>query len=123
MDIRNACQIVTQHYYGNRGVWAYQAFEWINDSLFFGKLPYPLVLLGLTSHGACLGWSMSPAGKGKPPTILLHPSLWAGTEKEDPWQIPPDLLGPRYALDGRVLTQLPGVDRGSKSHRADSWLR
>jgi hypothetical protein len=99
ISIESACQTVAQHYYGERGQWCYKAFEWINATLFSGELPYPLLLLGLTAHGACLGWTASPVSQGKAPTVLLHPSLWGGTEKENPWKIPPDLLGPRYAFD------------------------
>ena len=96
-DIEEACRIIAAHYHGKRGTWIYEAFDWVNASLFAGELPYPLIVLGLTAHGGCLGWTASSASK--PPTIMLHPSIWGGAEKEDPWGIRPDILGARYALD------------------------
>ena len=126
--IEAACQTVAQHFYGKRGAWCYQAFAWINETLFSGELPYPLLLLGLTAHGRCLGWSASSVSRA--PTILLHPSLWGGTESANPWGIAADLLGPRYALDTlihecihvSVHYRLGGRSGGDSSHNNPEWI-
>jgi hypothetical protein len=140
--IQDACRIVAGHYYRERGLWVYRAWAWINETLFFNELPLPLITLGLTSHGACLAWTMS--SKERPPIILLHPSLWAGTESDDPWSFPPDLLGPRFALDSEIHEAIhvsvnyrlggPGfaapadgagkrkIFRGDSSHNNPQWI-
>jgi len=130
VSIEDACQTVARHFYGKRGAWCYQAFEWINRTLFFDELPYPLIVLGLTAHGACLGLTSSPVDQGKVPTILLHPSLWGGTERADPWGIAADLLGPRYVLDVlihecihvSVNYRLGGRSKGDSSHNNPEWI-
>lgn len=94
-----ACRLVAREYYGDRGAWLYQAFDWINATLFGNELPCPFILTGLTPHGHALGFTRVSEPR---PTITLHPSLWGGAEERKPWGIPSDLLGPRYALD--VLT-------------------
>jgi hypothetical protein len=83
---------------------------------------------------------MSP--KERPPIILLHPSLWGGTESDDPWGYPPDLLGPRFALDSEIHEAIhvsvnyrlggPGFAaprdgerktfRGDSSHNNPEWI-
>jgi hypothetical protein len=128
ISIEEACHLVAEHYHGKRGRWIYQAFDWINDTLFAGELPCPLLVLGLTAHGGCLGWTQSSIAK--PPTIMLHPSIWGGTEKEDPWGIPPDILGARYALDVllhesmhvSVNYRLGGPSAGDSSHNNPEWI-
>lgn len=127
-DIEQACRIIAAHYHGKRGAWIYDAFDWINANLFAGELPYPLLVLGLTAHGGCLGWTASPANK--PPTIMLHPSIWGGTEKDDPWGIAPDILGTRYAFDVlihecmhvSVKYRLGGPSAGDSSHNNPEWI-
>jgi hypothetical protein len=47
-SIEEACHLVAEHYHGARGRWVYEAFDWINDTLFAGELPCPLLVLGLT---------------------------------------------------------------------------
>jgi hypothetical protein len=130
-NIEDACRAVAQHYHGALGVWVYQAFEWINAMLFFDELPYPLIVLGLTAHGKCLAWTRSPLAELKPPTILLHPSLWGGTERVDPWKIPADLLGPRYALDVLIHESMHvsvayrlgyAPTRRESSHNNPAWI-
>ena len=138
-EIEEACRIVAEHYYQDRGEWCYQAFAWINRTLFDDGLPLPLIVLGLTAHGACLAWTRSSkivkpdqtsAEPDKPPVILMHPSLWGGTERDDPWSIPPDLLGPRWALDVlihecihvSVNYQLGGRSKGDSSHNNPEWI-
>jgi hypothetical protein len=135
--IQDACHVVSQHFYGERGLWCYRGWHWINRTLFFNELPLPLLTLGLTSHGHCLAWTMSP--RERPPIILLHPSLWGGTEREDPWNFPPDLLGKRFAFDSLLheaihvsvnyrLDGKPGAEaergkfRGDSSHNNPHWI-
>jgi hypothetical protein len=128
-EIEEACCIVAGHYYGERGLWCYRAFAWINETLFFDDLPLPLITLGLTAHGKCLGWTANKESD-KPPVIMLHPSIWRGTEKPDPWGIAPDLLGDRYALDVlmhecihvSVHYRLGGPSAGDSSHNNPEWI-
>jgi hypothetical protein len=129
--IESACQTVAQHYYGERGLWCYRAFAWINRVLFDDELPCPLILLGLTAHGGCLGLTHSPVSESRAPTVLLHSSLWGGTEKANPWGISPDLLGARYAFDVlihecmhiSVNYLLGGYNPASESsHDNDNWI-
>jgi hypothetical protein len=128
VSIEEACHLVAEHYHGQRGRWTYKAFDWINSTLFAGELPCPLLVLGLTAHGRCLGWTRSPITR--PPTIMLHPSIWGGSEKEDPWKIPPDILGARYALDVlihecmhvSVNYRLGGPSDGDSSHNNPEWI-
>jgi|SRR5215471_3562678 len=131
-SIEDACHAVAGHYYGERGLWIYRAFHWINRTLFSYELPCPLILIGLTAHGSCLGWNASPLLHAKPPTIMLHPSLWGGTEKANPWGYPPHLLGDRFALDILIhecihvsvsyrLGRL-GDQPGETSHNNPDWV-
>ena len=128
-SIEDACRAVAGHYYGERGLWTYRAFHWINRTLFAYELPCPLILIGLTAHGSCLGWNASPVFHGKPPTIMLHPSLWGGTEKADPWGFPPDLFGERFALDTLIhecihvsVNYRLGGQTGETSHNNPEWV-
>jgi hypothetical protein len=126
--IQDACRIVAGHYYGDKGQWVYRAWAWINETLFSNELPLPLLTMGLTSHGRCLAWTRS--ARERPPIILLHPSLWGGTESADPWGIPPDLLGPRFALDAEIHEaihvsvnyRLGGSRSGASSHNNPQWI-
>jgi hypothetical protein len=98
----------------------------LNEALFAGALSTPLIQLALTAHGNCLGQTRVGSGR---PIITLHPSLWGGTERTNPWGLDASLLGPRYACDvliheclhvsveGRV-----GRGRGSTSHNCDGWV-
>jgi hypothetical protein len=61
---------------------------------------------------------------------MLHPSIWGGTEKEDPWGIAPDILGARYAFDVlihecmhvSVNYRLGGPSKGDSSHDNPEWI-
>jgi hypothetical protein len=85
-----ATQAVVAYYFGRRGAFANQAFAYLNATYFAGALPWPLVLWGLTPHGACLG---STRAHGAAPIITLHPALLGRNEPATP-------LGPRPALVG-----------------------
>jgi len=95
-DVDVAVRLVAAHYYGPRGVWAYEAFDFINAAYFGGQLPTPAIQWGLTPHGGCLGLTTSSA---RPPVVMLHSSLLGGTEKKNPWGVSPALLGVAYAFD------------------------
>src|SRR5262245_7715742 len=69
--LRDAYRLIAEHLYGDRGRFAYAAFEYINATYFEGKIPEPLLLWDITDYGACLGWTRSP--KDGPPIIKLHP--------------------------------------------------
>jgi hypothetical protein len=117
---------IATSYDGPKGEWAYDAFEVINAKYFGGGLPYPKIQWALTAHGRCLGFTRSSS---RPPVITLHPSLFAGTEKDDPWRIDPGWLGPTYAFD--ILTHelihvsveyLIGRGKGTTSHNCEGWI-
>jgi hypothetical protein len=115
MDVDTALRLVARHYYGDAGVWTYQAFDWVNAELFDGALPTPLIQWGLTAHGACLGLTRSATDRG--PVVTLHPSLFGGTERENPWQVNPAWLGARFAFDV-LLHELIHV---SVTYRLGGW--
>jgi hypothetical protein len=123
-----ACKEIARVYWGRRGVWAYEAFDFINATYFDGKLPWPLIQWGLTPHGGCLGLTKPSDG---PPVITLHPSILEGSEKPDPWGISPDWLGACYAFDV-VLHESMHVGvayllggwkgKGDTSHNNSVWI-
>ena len=84
--VEAACHVVAETFYGRRGAWLYQAFRAVNTELFCNELPYPLIILTLTAHGRCLGWSRSE--EERPPQIAIHPSVFGGTERLNPWNVP-----------------------------------
>jgi hypothetical protein len=93
--LQEALRLVTKAYMGNRGLFALEAFDFINASYFDGKLPQPLILWGLTAHGSCLGLTQVR----ERPVIQLHPSLLGGTEKQTPWNMPAEHLGRLAAFE------------------------
>jgi hypothetical protein len=123
-----ACKRIAGFYWARKGLWAYEAFEFINATYFDGKLPWPFIQWGLTPHGHCLGFTQS---SDDPPVITLHPSVLGGTEKEDPWSVPPPWLGACYAFDVllhetmhvSVAYLLGGWrDKGHTSHNNTAWI-
>ena len=127
--IEDACHTVAEYCYGHCGLWLYRAFDWINHTLFSDELQYPHIVIGLTAHGGCLAWSLSRDAT-RPPTILVHPSCWCGTEVENPWGIAPDILGPRFVFDVlihetihvSVQYRLGGRSGGDSSHNNPQWV-
>src|SRR5262245_5712966 len=95
--IDGAIRMVVGLYYGEKGLWIYEAFDHLNAEFFEGMLPQPLIVWALTPHGCSLG--RVRLDRGRPPVLTLHPSLFGGTERPDPWGIPPQWLGPRFAFD------------------------
>src|SRR5262245_33556102 len=71
--VARACERVAGYYYGEKGLWAYRMFAAINAAYFDGGLPWPLIVWGLTAHGACLGQVRVTDS----PVITLHPTLLA----------------------------------------------
>jgi hypothetical protein len=125
-----ACRLVAERYGGKRLLKAYEAFDAINAALFGGRLPYPLIVWGLTPHGGCQGYLSVPAQDGLPPTIFLHQSLLGGSERPDPWGTPPAWLGWRYAYDVlihecthiHINYVLGGRGAGTSSHDCEAWV-
>ena len=114
--------------YGNRGAWLYAAFDAINAAWFGGELPTPLITLELTPHGACLGWTQAKLTES--PRIAIHPSVFGGTEKENPWRVPAECLGPAFAFDVllhelmhvSVEYRLGGWTQGESPHDNPQWI-
>jgi hypothetical protein len=129
-DFRDSCLIVAEQVYGRKGTWAYEAFTFINDAYFAGRIPWPHILWGLTAHGGCVAWASTARDKSRPPIITLHPSLLRGRERENPWEIPPDWLGASLAFDTllhecihvHIDYNLGGHD-GRSSHDCKRWVR
>lgn len=123
-----ATREVEAHFYGKKAVFARRAFEDINARFFGGRLPWSLILWGLTPHGGCVGYTV--ANVSKPPIILLHPSILGGTEKANPWGIPARYLGRCYAYDVllhecmhvAVSYLLGGGADGETSHNNPTWV-
>jgi len=85
---------------GARGVWSYQAFDYLNGTYFDGQLPTPLILWTLTPYAGCIGLTSAAT----PPFIALHPGLLSiaddqGGTKDKNWSIPHAWLGVAYAYD------------------------
>ena len=127
-ELDAAVRLVAAHYSGPRGVWAYEAFDYINAAYFGGGLPTPAIQWGITAHGACLGQTTSSA---RPPVVTLHPSLLGGSEKVNPWGVSPALLGVAYAFDVLLhecihvnVEYLLGGWRavGESSHNNSQWI-
>lgn len=129
-DIDRSARVVAEHYFGRKGAWAYEAFDWINARLYDGNLDQPLILWGLTNHGGCLGLTTADPVRVRP-VIQLHPSLLGSTAEKGPWGFDHDLLGPAFAFDTLVHEclhvwiegVLGGRDGGSSSHNNPTWVK
>jgi hypothetical protein len=127
---RESCLVVAEQCYGRKGVWAYDSFVFINTEYFSGRLPWPHILWGLTAHGHCVAWASTARDKSRPPIVTLHPSLLLGSEKVDPWGLPPKWLGSSLAFDTllhecihvHIDYNLGGHD-GRNSHDCKRWMR
>jgi hypothetical protein len=96
LAVAEACRLIARTYYGDKGAWAYEVFDFVNATYFAGALPWPHIVWGLTAHGHCLGFTRVG---GSPPIITLHSSLLRGTEKKNPWGVDPAWLGTCFAFD------------------------
>lgn len=125
---RDACWIVAEQCYGRKGTWAYEIFAFLNAAYFAERLPWPHIIWGLTAHGSCTAWASTALDKSRPPIITLHPSLLHGTEKENPWGLPPAWLGPSLAFDTLLhecihvhIDYNLGGHQGTSSHNCKRW--
>lgn len=127
-EFSRAARLVAAECYGDLGEFGYQAFDWVNATLFDGRLPVPLILWELTAHGACLGRTSSRSAGA--PVIRLHPSLLGGPAPwANPWGVPADELGAAYALDVLIhecmhvaIAYLRGGANGPTSHNNPRWV-
>jgi hypothetical protein len=133
---RQACLVVAQESWGPKGVWAYDTYTFINERYFFGLLPWPHIIWGLTPHGRCLALTaggVEPDGALAPPLLLLHYSILGGTEKRDPWRksfhLDPSYLGPALAFDVLLhecihvyIRYCRGGGSGPTSHNDPKWV-
>lgn len=127
---RDSCRIVAEQCHGAKGTWAYDAFAFINDHWFSGRLPWAHIIWGLTPHGGCLAWSSTDMEKSRPPIILLHPSLLGVGVIENPWGVPKSWLGPSYVFDVLIhecihihIDYNLGGHKGRSSHDCARWIR
>ena len=127
---RESCLIVAEQCHGRKGVWAYDAFMFINEHYFASRLPWPHIIWGLTAHGKCVAWSNTARDKSRPPIIALHPSLLQPSEKLEPWGLKADWFGPSLVFDvllhecihTHIEYNLGGHD-GRSSHDCSRWIR
>jgi hypothetical protein len=113
---------VCTSYHGEKGHFAYRAFEWTNRAVFGGSLPVPLIQFALIAYGhSCAKTHPRPPEQ---PVITIHPSLWTGPG----WDglIP----GPGEVLDAIIhellhvyvhYVHLPGLPKRSRSRSKDSF--
>jgi hypothetical protein len=127
MTLEEACLMVARHYHPKWGEWAYEMYEKINARFFGASLPWPHISWGLTAHGKCLGYTHTADA----PVIVLHRSLWRGTEKSNPWGVSASWLGPAFAFDVLVheaihvsveCCQGGWRGKGKTSHNNDAWI-
>ncbi|MBX9791029.1 MAG: hypothetical protein K2Y37_19085 [Pirellulales bacterium] len=129
-SFRDSCLVVAENVYGQKGVWAYESFAFINQNYFDGRLPWPQIVWALTEHGGCVAWASASHDKSKPPVITLHPSLLRGSEKKRPWGIDARWLGPSLAFDTLLhecmhahIDYNLGGQTGRTSHDCERWTR
>jgi hypothetical protein len=129
-NFRRSSLIVAKHCYGAKGIWAHKVFDYISERYFGGRLPYPHIIWGLTPHGGCVAWASTISDNSRPPIITLHPSLLRGSEKENPWGITREWLGPAMVFDTILHECIHihincnlGGRMGSSSHNCKRWIR
>ena len=117
--------------YGRKGTWSYEMFQFINENYFAGRLPWPLIIWGLTAHGGCVAWAVQTSSdRSRPPIINLHPSLLHPSEIAEPWGIPENWFGPSLVFDSLLHECIHvhvrynlGGERGRSSHDCTRWVR
>jgi hypothetical protein len=128
-NLEEATRLTERHFFGAKGVFARQAFDYINATFFDGRLPWTLILWAITPHGGCLGSTRSREHSNEPPIVTLHPSLLGGSESANPWGVSSDLLGVCYAFDVLLhecihvsVHYLLGGAQGPTSHNNPQWI-
>lgn len=126
--IESACRLISRAADGAWGVWAYEAFDYINATFFSAELPTPFLLWTVTEWGGCLG-STQPS---TPTVIRLHPGLrgfQGDPDKKTVWGYPRALLGLPFAYDTVLhecihmsVAQRLGGARGPTSHNNPQWI-
>ena len=129
-NFRDACRIVALQIYGRKGVWAYEAFDFINRHYFADRLPPAFIQWSLTPHGRCLGFTGIYTEEGHSPIITLHPALIKPTESLNPWGYDRAWLGPSLAFDVLLHECMHvhiecnlGGQKGRSSHDCKRWVR
>ncbi len=128
-----ACRLLSRAADHKYGIWAYQAFDFINATVFDGELPTPFILWTVTEWGGCLG-NTQPS---TPAIIRMHPGLLGGQkfqpgerpETKKVWNIPWRFLGLTQAFDlllhecihVSVEHRLGGA-KGPTSHNNPQWI-
>lgn len=124
--LEEASVVIAERAFGPKGRFAYEAFRHLNETYFEGRLPWPLIVWGLTPHGACLA---SVQLQDETPIIQLHPSLLGGRGARTPWGLPAHELGPAFATDALLheclhlaVQLLCGGASGPTSHNSPEWV-
>jgi hypothetical protein len=128
-----ACRLLSRAADHKYGIWAYQAFDFINATVFDGELPTPFILWTVTEWGGCLGNTQAST----PGIIRLHPGLLGGQkccpgetlDTKTVWSIPYRWLGLKMAYDVllhecihlSVRHRLGGAT-GKTSHDNPQWV-
>jgi hypothetical protein len=128
-----ACRLISRAADGKFGLWAYQAFDYMNSTFFDGELPTPFILWTVTEWGGCLG-NTQPSN---PAIIRLHPGLLGGQkigpgenwQTKKVWNIPLQFLGLAMAYDTLLhecmhisVEHRLGGTRGKTSHNNPQWI-
>ena len=126
-DLLLTVRAVAEYYYGAVGTFVYDAYEFINARYYGGDLPVPMIQVGITPFGHCLGLTKSRDGQ---PKIGLHPSA-ISPRSTDPliFGYSADSLGIRFAYDVLLhelvhvaANYLYGVTDGDSSHNNSTWI-
>lgn len=126
-DLLLTMRTVAGHYYGALGVFAYDAYEFINQTYYGGDLPVPMIQIGITPWGGCLGVTRSADGQ---PRIGLHPSTIAPRSAgKGLFGYDAGNFGIRFAYDVLLhelvhvaANYLYGVSDGDSSHNNSTWI-
>jgi hypothetical protein len=119
-------------YWGDEGLFAYQAFEHINERFYDGQLPWVLIQWAPTEWGACLGYTRV----SQEPVITLHPSIMRGSSRvsegdqhRNPWGVEDGVLGAVYAYEVILhesmhvwIEYVLGGSTGESSHNCPEWI-
>jgi hypothetical protein len=128
-DMRRAVRLIAQAYYGDDGRWLCHAFDAINQKLFGGTLPQPLLTIEMTRWSCCLGWCW--LNEDRPPRIVIHPTILGVGQggNKPPWGLPRRWMGRRFAFDVLLhecvhisVRHRLGGHEGPSSHNNEQWI-